>query len=109
MCLSRYKVTAGVAVSNRAREFYEGKLGLLVGVDSCDDLQYQCAERLQASAYCATSRKVFFSPMPPTMMGGRGRLTAGGLFIASCAWGESRGGGVGEPITCLIDGARRAL
>jgi extradiol dioxygenase family protein len=33
MGLSEYKVAAGVAVSDmdRAREFYEGKLGLLVG------------------------------------------------------------------------------
>ncbi len=46
MGLSEYKVAAGVAVSNmdRAREFYEGKLGLLVGIDSGDNLQYQCGE-----------------------------------------------------------------
>ena len=46
MGLSRYKVAAAVAVSNmnRAREFYEGKLGLSVGIDSGDNLQYQCAE-----------------------------------------------------------------
>jgi catechol 2,3-dioxygenase-like lactoylglutathione lyase family enzyme len=29
---------------DRAREFYEGKLGLLVGIDSGDNLQYQCGE-----------------------------------------------------------------
>ena len=29
---------------------------------------------LHASAYCATSRRVFFSPPPPTMIGTRGRL-----------------------------------
>jgi catechol 2,3-dioxygenase-like lactoylglutathione lyase family enzyme len=41
MSLSRYKVAAGVAVSDmdRAREFYEGKLGLLVSIDSGDNLQ----------------------------------------------------------------------
>ena len=46
MSLSRYKVAAAIAVSNmnRAREFYEGKLGLSVGIDSGDNLQYQCAE-----------------------------------------------------------------
>jgi catechol 2,3-dioxygenase-like lactoylglutathione lyase family enzyme len=46
MGLSRYKVAAAIAVSNmnRAREFYEGKLGLSVGIDSGDNLQYQCAE-----------------------------------------------------------------
>ena len=45
MGLSRYKVAAAVAVSlDRAREFYEGKLGLSVGIDSGDNLQYRCAE-----------------------------------------------------------------
>jgi catechol 2,3-dioxygenase-like lactoylglutathione lyase family enzyme len=46
MGLSRYKVAAGLAVSDmdRAREFYEGKLGLSVGIDSGDNLQYRCAE-----------------------------------------------------------------
>jgi len=46
MSLSKYKVAAGVAVSDmdRAREFYEGKLGLSVGIDSGDNLQYQCGE-----------------------------------------------------------------
>ncbi len=46
MSLSKYKVAAAVAVSDmdRAREFYEGKLGLLVGIDSGDNLQYRCAE-----------------------------------------------------------------
>jgi catechol 2,3-dioxygenase-like lactoylglutathione lyase family enzyme len=46
MGLSRYKVGAGLAVSDmdRAREFYEGKLGLSVGIDSDDNVQYRCAE-----------------------------------------------------------------
>ncbi len=46
MGLSEYKVAAAVAVSDmdRAREFYEGKLGLSVGIDSGDNLQYRCAE-----------------------------------------------------------------
>jgi catechol 2,3-dioxygenase-like lactoylglutathione lyase family enzyme len=46
MGLSRYKVAAAIAVSDmdRAREFYEGKLGLSVGIDSGDNLQYRCAE-----------------------------------------------------------------
>lgn len=41
MSLRRYKVAAGVAVSDmdRAREFYEGKLALLVSIDSGDNLQ----------------------------------------------------------------------
>lgn len=46
MSLSGYKVVAGVAVSNidRAREFYEGKLGLSVNTDSGDNLAYRCGE-----------------------------------------------------------------
>ena len=47
MGLSEYKLAAGIAVSdmNRAREFYEGKLGLSVGIDSGDNvLQYRCGE-----------------------------------------------------------------
>lgn len=46
MGLSRYKVAAAIAVSDmdRAREFYEGKLGLSVGIDSGDNVQYRCGE-----------------------------------------------------------------
>jgi len=46
MSLSRYRVGAGLAVSNmdRARAFYEGKLGLAVSIDSDDNVQYRCAE-----------------------------------------------------------------
>jgi catechol 2,3-dioxygenase-like lactoylglutathione lyase family enzyme len=46
MGLSRYKVGAGLAVSDmdRARTFYEGKLGLRVSIDSPDNVQYRCAE-----------------------------------------------------------------
>jgi catechol 2,3-dioxygenase-like lactoylglutathione lyase family enzyme len=46
MRLSRYKVAAAVAASDmdRAREFYEGKLGFTVSIDSGDNLQYRCAE-----------------------------------------------------------------
>ncbi len=46
MSLSEYKVAAATAVSDmgRAREFYEGKLGLLVGIDSGDNVQYRCGE-----------------------------------------------------------------
>jgi len=44
--LSNYKVGAAVAVSDlaAAREFYEGKLGLIVGTDSGDNIAYTCAE-----------------------------------------------------------------
>lgn len=46
MSLSEYKVAAGIAVSDMsvAREFYEEKLGLLVGIDSGDNVQYRCGE-----------------------------------------------------------------
>ena len=46
MVLNNYKVGAGLAVSDmdRAREFYEGKLGLSAGIDSGDNLAYRCAE-----------------------------------------------------------------
>jgi catechol 2,3-dioxygenase-like lactoylglutathione lyase family enzyme len=46
MVLSNYKVGAGLAVSDMdtAREFYEGKLGLSVSIDSADNVQYRCAE-----------------------------------------------------------------
>src|SRR5215211_1317472 len=46
MGLSRYRVGAGVAVSDmdRARGFYEGRLGRSVGIDSGDNVQYRCAE-----------------------------------------------------------------
>ena len=46
MGLSGYKVVAGLAVSDmeRAREFYEGKLGLSVAIDSGDNVAYRCAE-----------------------------------------------------------------
>ena len=46
MGLSGYKVVAGLAVSDmeRARVFYEGKLGLSVAIDSGDNVAYRCAE-----------------------------------------------------------------
>jgi extradiol dioxygenase family protein len=46
MGLSRYKVVAGLAVSDmdRARNFYEEKLDLSVGIDSGDNVAYRCAE-----------------------------------------------------------------
>ena len=46
MGLSEYKVAAGLAVSelDGAREFYEGKLGLLVSIDSGDNVPYRCGE-----------------------------------------------------------------
>ena len=53
MGLSKYRVAAGVAVSDmyRARAFYEGKLGLSVGIDSGDNLQYRCAEETAMHVY----------------------------------------------------------
>ena len=46
MSLSKYKVAAGIAVSDMyvAREFYEGKLSLLVSIDSGNNVQYRCGE-----------------------------------------------------------------
>ena len=46
MSLSGYKVVAGLSVSDmeRAREFYEGKLGLSIAIDSGDNVAYRCAE-----------------------------------------------------------------
>jgi catechol 2,3-dioxygenase-like lactoylglutathione lyase family enzyme len=56
MTLSEYKVVAGLAASDmdRAREFYEGKLGLSVGIDSGDNVAYRCAE--------GSVLHVYFSP-----------------------------------------------
>ena len=53
MGLSEYKVAAGLAVSDMvtAREFYEGKLGLVVGIDSGDNVQYQCGEESVIHVY----------------------------------------------------------
>ena len=53
MGLSEYKVAAALTVSDmdRAREFYEEKLGLLVGIDSGDNLQYRCAEESVIHVY----------------------------------------------------------
>jgi catechol 2,3-dioxygenase-like lactoylglutathione lyase family enzyme len=46
MGLSEYKVIAALAVSDRARSrgFYEGELGLRVGIDSGDNVAYRCGE-----------------------------------------------------------------
>ena len=53
MGLSRYKVVAGLAVSDmdRARGFYEGKLGLSVGIDSADNVAYRCGEGTMMHVY----------------------------------------------------------
>ena len=53
MGLSRYKVAAGVAVSDmdRARNFYEEKLGLSVRIDSGDNVQYRCGEGTMFHVY----------------------------------------------------------
>ena len=51
MVLSNYKVGAGFAVSDMAREFYEGKLGLRVAIDSPGFVQYRCAEDSLFSIY----------------------------------------------------------
>ena len=54
--LSSRRVGASIAVSDvaRAREFYEGALGLLVRDDSGDNIAYTCADE--------TTINIFFSP-----------------------------------------------
>ena len=46
MSLSQYKVAAAIVVSDmdRAKEFYEGKLGLLPDTESDDNRAYRCGE-----------------------------------------------------------------
>jgi catechol 2,3-dioxygenase-like lactoylglutathione lyase family enzyme len=58
MRLSEYKVVAGLAVSDmeRAREFYEGKLGLAVAIDSGDNVAYRCAEGSVLHVYLSPDR-----------------------------------------------------
>ena len=58
MSLSSYKVVAGLAVSDmaRAREFYEGKLGLSVGTDSGDNVAYRCGEGTVMHVYSSPER-----------------------------------------------------
>jgi catechol 2,3-dioxygenase-like lactoylglutathione lyase family enzyme len=53
LVLGKYKVGAGLAVSDmgRARDFYEGKLGLGVAIDSPGFVQYRCAEDSLFSIY----------------------------------------------------------
>jgi catechol 2,3-dioxygenase-like lactoylglutathione lyase family enzyme len=53
MGLSRYKVAAAVAASDmdRARDFYEEKLGLSVPIDSGDNVQYLCGEGTMFHVY----------------------------------------------------------
>ncbi len=53
MSLSGYKVVAGLSVSDmkRAREFYEGKLGLSVTIDLGDNVAYRCAEESVLHVY----------------------------------------------------------
>ena len=48
MVLSNYKVGAGLAVSDmdRARGFYEGKLGLRVSIDSAENVQSKASYQL---------------------------------------------------------------
>ena len=56
MGLGGYRVVASLAVSDidEARVFYEGKLGLIVGTDSGDNVAYRCGE--------GTSIHVYLSP-----------------------------------------------
>jgi hypothetical protein len=58
MRLSEYKVVAGLAVSDmdRGREFYEGRLGLSVAIDSGDNVAYRCAEGSVLHVYLSPDR-----------------------------------------------------
>ncbi len=69
--MSRYRVGAGLAVSDidRARKFYEGKLGLSVSIDSGDNVQYRCAE--------GTVMHVYLSPRHA----GKSTATLGGWDV----------------------------
>ena len=82
MGLSRYRVGAGLAVSDmdRAREFYEGKLGLSVNIDSGDNVQYGCAE--------ASVMHVYLSPEH-----------AGASTATLASWGVDDVEGVVEELT----------
>ncbi len=53
MGLSEYEMIAGLAVSymDGARWFYEGELGLRVGIDPGDDVAYRCGEGTALHAY----------------------------------------------------------
>jgi len=53
MSLSEYKVVAGFAVSDldRARAFYEVKLGLPLSTDSGDNVAYECGEGTMIHVY----------------------------------------------------------
>jgi len=56
MGLSEYKVIAGLVVSgmDRARGFYEGALGLRVGIDSGDNVAYRCGEGTVLHVYLSS-------------------------------------------------------
>ncbi len=53
MSLSEYKVVAGLAVTDmeRAREFYEGKLGLSKSTGPGDNRAYECGEGIVMHVY----------------------------------------------------------
>ncbi len=71
MGLGEYRVAAAVAVSDmdRARAFYEGKLGLSVGTDSGDNVAYRCGE--------GTVIHVYLSPDHA----GKTTATLAGLYV----------------------------
>jgi hypothetical protein len=59
MVLSDYKVGAGLAVSDMARsgQFYEGKLGLSVSIDSPGNVRYRYAGDSVLRAYLSPSTR----------------------------------------------------
>jgi catechol 2,3-dioxygenase-like lactoylglutathione lyase family enzyme len=94
MGLSRYKVGAGLAVSemHRAREFYEGKLGLSVSIDSGDNVQYRCAEGTLMHVYLSPehagkSRATLASWYVDDVEGVVDELTTKGVAFQGCDQG----------------------
>jgi catechol 2,3-dioxygenase-like lactoylglutathione lyase family enzyme len=53
MSLGKYRVAAAIAVSDmdRAKEFYEGKLGLSASTESDNNVAYRCAEGTVIQVY----------------------------------------------------------
>jgi extradiol dioxygenase family protein len=79
MSSSEYKVAAGHEVTemDRTREFYEGELGLQVGIDPGDNLQYWCGE--------GTVIHVYLSPEHA----GKSTATLARALATSSGWSTS--------------------
>ena len=94
MSLNEYKVVAGLAVSDmdRAREFYEGKLGLSVGIDSGDNVACRSAEGSVLHVYLSPehagkSRATLASWYVDDVEGVVDELTTKGVAFQGCDQG----------------------